>query len=529
MRPPREKMRRYTDTVDVCIVGAGAAGAVLAKELAEGGLSVVVLEAGPWLDTQREFINDELTMLDGRIDWDELRITDGETPIAMGRNNTGRAVGGSTVHYTAVTLRLHEEDFQLKAREGLAEDWPITYRELEPYYHAVEQYLAVSGPRHFPWAPFHGPYPHPELPWSARDHMIGKGMEKLGLTPAKAPHAIIMGSKDGRSPCMMYGFCVNGCKSDAKSSTLVTYIPAAVKAGAEIRERCFAYRVNTDRQGRATSVSYYDPEGREQEQRAAVIILSGYAVETPRLLLNSANAQFPHGLANGSGMVGKNFMVHLGDNIVGRFDQVIDNWVTPPAGIMNQDRYATDPKAGYVRGFTLEAYHMFPIAFFTGLVETNPHLWGQRLMDLIDHYDQYTVLGTVGEVLPNEKNFVCIAEEKDQFGVPVAQVTYSHDENSRRMSHASMGLCEVILQAAGATDILHQPGTIHVLGTCRMGNDPSTSVVDKWCRSHEIPNLFICDGSVFVTGGAVNPSLTIQALALRTAQYLLRVGLTQVP
>ncbi|MEW5744755.1 MAG: GMC family oxidoreductase [Nitrospirota bacterium] len=523
MKPMRETMRRYNGPVDVCVVGSGAGGAVVAKELAEGGLSVVVIEAGPWLDTREDFVNDELTMLDGRLDWDDLRITAGEDPLAMGRNNTGRAVGGSTVHYTAVTLRLHEEDFQVKTREGVADDWPITYRELEPYYRNVEHYLAVSGPRRFPWPPFYGPYPHPELPWSARDRLLGEGMINMGLTPAKAPHAIIMGSKGDRSPCMMYGFCANGCKSDAKSSTLVTYIPDAVKAGAEIRDRCFAVRVNTDKRGMARSVSYIH-EGKTLEQEAEIIVLSCYAVETPRLLLNSADSRSPDGLANSSGMVGRNFMVHLGDNVIGRFDRPIDNWITPPVGIMNQDRYSTDPKADFVRGYTLEAYNMFPVEFFTTLVETNPYLWGKRLMDIVDQYDAYTVLGNVGEVLPDERNFVSLAEERDHYGVPVAKVTYSHSENSKRMSEASMRLCEEVLRAAGARDIYRMPGTIHLLGTCRMGNDPETSVIDRWCRSHDIPNLFICDGSVFVTGGAVNPSLTIQALAVRTAEHIRKHG-----
>lgn len=519
MKPMRELMRRHDGPVDVCIVGAGAAGAVLAKELSEGGSSVVVIEAGPWLDTGEDFVNDELTMLDGRMDWDDLRITGGSDPIPLGRNNTGRAVGGSTVHYTAATLRLHEDDFELKSREGLADDWPIKYRELAPYYDRVERYLGVSGPRRFPWPPHHGPFPYPELPWSARDQYMGRGMIRLGLTPAKAPHAIITGSKDGRSPCMMYGFCTSGCKSDAKSSTLVTYIPDAVKAGAEIRESSFAVKVNTRADGLARSVTYIR-EGREYEQEAAIIILSCYAVETPRLLLNSA----PGGLANSSGMVGRNFMVHLGDNVIGSFDEPVDNWVTPPVGIMNQDRYGTIKGKDFVRGYTLEAYNMFPIEFYTGFVEANPHLWGKRLMDFIDSYQNRTMIGNVGEVLPNEGNYVGLAAETDRHGVPVAKVVFSRDENTRKLSKDSMDLCEEILKAAGAGDVMRQESTIHVLGTCRMGDDPSRSVVDKWCRSHDIPNLFICDGSVFVTGGAVNPSLTIEALATRTAGHILEYG-----
>ncbi len=522
MKPMREEMMRYKGPVDVCIVGAGAGGSVLAKELSEAGSKVVVIEAGPWLDTREDFVNDELTMLDGRIDWDGLRITAGADPIPLGRNNTGRAVGGSTVHYTAAALRLHEDDFELKSREGIADDWPITYAELAPYYKRVEDYLGVSGPRRFPWPPYRGPFPYPELPWSARDFLLARGMIRLGLTPAKAPHAIITGSKDERSPCMMYGFCTNGCKSDAKSSALVTYIPDAVKAGAEIRELSFAIKVNTRPDGYARSVTYIH-DGRYYEQEADIIILSCYAVETPRLLLNS----LPGGLANTSGMVGRNFMVHLGDNIIGRFDEPMDNWVTPPVGIMNQDFYGTVKGKDFARGYTLEAYSMFPVEFYTGFVEANPHLWGTGLMDFLGSYQNYTMLGTVGEVLPNEMNFVELAKEADEHGVPVARVVYSRDENAKRLSKDSIDLSEEILKAAGASGIMRQESTIHVLGTCRMGNDPKRSVVDRWCRSHDIANLFICDGSVFVTGGAVNPSLTIEALATRTAEHIKRYGKTR--
>lgn len=528
MRPNIEQMKKYAGPVDVCIVGSGAGGAVLAKELAEKNLSVVVLEAGPWLDTQKDFFNDELKMLDGRLDWDDLRITAGKDPLQLGRVNTGRAVGGTTVHYTAVTLRLREEDFQLWSKEGIGDNWPISYMEIAPYYKKVEEYLSVSGPRYFPWPPYHGPYPHPELPWSARDDRIGRGMLKLGLTPCKAPHAIITGSKDGRSPCMMYGFCVNGCKSDAKSSALVTYIPDAVRKGAEIRPECFAVRVNMDKKGMAKSVSYYE-KGELKEQEAGVIILSCYAIETPRLLLNSANPKFPDGLANSSGLVGKRLMVHLGDDVIGRFENPIANWITPPVGIMNQDKYSTDHRNDFVRGYTLESYNLFPVEFFSSLVEANPHIWGGRLMDLIDNYSNYTMLGNVGEILPNENNRVTIANEKDQYGVPVAKVTFSLDENSKKMRQASMDLCEQILDAAGATNMERIPGTIHLLGTCRMGSNPLTSVVDKWCRSHDIPNLFVCDGSVFVTCGAVNPSLTIQALATRTAEHIAQYGKNRPP
>jgi len=514
------RMRRYDGEVDVCIVGAGAAGGVLAKELSEGGLSVVVLEAGPWVDTFDDMVNDELEMLQGKLDWQGLRITTGEHPITTGRTNTGWGVGGSTVHYTAAALRFHAHDFRVKSDDGVASDWPIRYTDLADYYSRVERELGVSGPLHFPWGEFRGPFPTGPLPMSARDEVIAYGMTGLGMTPVVCPHAVSTAPWDGRSPCMYYGFCIHGCKSMAKGSTLVTYIPKAVKNGAEIRHACMAFRINHGTDGRVTSVSYFDAEGQEKEQRARIIIVSGYAIETPRLLLNSASTRYPDGLANSSGMVGRNFMVHLGDNVYGRFDRPLDSFIMPPVGLVNEDRYGTDPNNDFVRGYSLQSYMLFPVEFATDLVADNPHLWGKRLIDILDEYARFAIVGLVGEVLPSEGNVVTLAEEKDEFGIPVAKISFTKDENSKRMSADGIKLCEDILKAAGAVETFSTNGTLHLLGTCRMGDDPATSVVDKWCGSHDVPNLFVCDGSVFVTGGAVNPSLTIQAIATRAADYI---------
>lgn len=513
-------MRRYDGEVDVCIVGAGAAGGVLAKELSQAGMSVVVLEAGPWLDSFDDMVNDELEMLQGKLDWQGLRITAGEDPIATGRPNTGWGVGGSTVHYAAAALRFHANDFRVKSTDGVADDWPIQYSDLERYYSRVEWELGVSGPLYFPWGEFHGPFPTGPLPISARDEVIARGMTRLALTPVVCPHAVSTAPWDGRSPCMYYGFCMQGCKSTAKGSTLVTYIPKAVENGAEIRHGCMAFRINEGSNGKVTGVSYFDPERREREQYAKIVIVCGYAIETPRLLLNSASSRYPDGLANSSGMMGKNLMVHLGENVYGRFDRPLDAFIMPPVGLVNQDRYETNPEHDFVRGYSLESYMLFPLEFAADLVSHNLHLWGRRLIDILDEYSRFAMIGLVGEVLPSEKNTVTLAPERDEFGIPVAKVSYTKDENSRRMAAHGVKLCEDILKAAGALDTFLTGGTLHLLGTCRMGDDPSASVVDKWCRSHDIPNLFVCDGSVFVTGGAVNPSLTIQAIATRTADWI---------
>jgi choline dehydrogenase-like flavoprotein len=507
-------MRSHEGEVDACIVGSGAAGSVLAKELAEGGWSVVVLEAGDWLDSRNDFVNDELSML-GPLDWDDLRIVDGNDPIATGRVNTGRAVGGTTVHYTAVAVRLHPEDFRTATRDGVAVDWPFGYEDLAPYYAEVERTLPVSGPRRSAY-PSGAPYPHGELPWSAKDGVIGAGMAELGLNVEMTPHAIATANVDGRSACMYYGFCMNGCKSDAKGGTNVNYLPKAVAAGAEIRPNCFALRVETEG-GRATGVSYL-AEGEERFQPAERVFVSCYSIETPRLLLNSGN------LANSSDQVGRNLMVHTGEIVYGRFDQPLDSFVTPPVGVMTMDPYPSDSSRGFVRGFWMNTYARFPISFAEGLVGSNPDLWGSELMEVLDEYAHWGLLATLGEVLPSSENRVTLADERDENGIPVARITFSYGENDRAIIEAERELAERVMEAAGATRTLVSHGTHHVLGTCRMGDDPATSVVGPDCRSHDVANLWICDGSVFPTGGAVNPSLTIEAIATRTARLALEHG-----
>jgi choline dehydrogenase-like flavoprotein len=508
----RAIMRHHDGLVDACIIGSGAAGGVLAKELAQAGMSVVVLEAGEWLDTRQDFVNDELSML-GRFDWDDLRISDGNDALRLGRVNTGRAVGGTTVHFTAVALRLDPSDFRTESTDGVGVDWPFSYDELAPYYAEVEHTLPVSGPRRSAW-PSGAPYPHGELPWSAKDHLIGTGLDKVGYHTEMTPHAIATGPVDGRSACMYYGFCVDGCKSDAKGSVNVTYIPKAVVAGAEIRSGCFGIRIETEH-GRATGVTYL-LDGREHFQAAARVFVCCYAIETPRLLLNSGN------LANSSDQVGRNLMVHSGPIVYGRFDRPVDSFITPPVGIFTRDPYPSDPQRGFARGYLFNTYAQFPINFAHSLTSSNPDLWGQDLIDVLDEYAHWGLLAALGEVLPHPDNRVTLARETDVNGIPVARVTFSYGDNDRALIQAMRDDGTRIMHAAGADRVLLTEGTHHLLGTCRMGTDPSTSVVDPDCRAHDIPNLWICDGSVFPTAGAVNPSLTIQAIATRTARRLVR-------
>src|SRR5919109_936571 len=491
----------HSDLVEVLIVGAGAAGGVLSKELAEAGFKVVVLEAGPHWVPERDFVSDEKGAQ--QLYWTDPRVTTGKDPIELGANVTGKGVGGSTVHYSMVALRMHESDFMVHTLDGVAQDWPLRYEDLEPYYERVEKELGISGPVTWPWAPRRrGPYPYREHPFNGVAELFIRGCNKLGIGWAPSPLATISAPKEDRPPCVYRGWCIYGCSTNAKSSPLVTYIPKAIRAGAYIR-------------------TTEDGQQVEEEQAARLIILSCYSIETPRLLLNSAQTGFPDGLANSSGLVGKGLMVHSAHIVYGRFPELVYQYKAPPTLALTQDFYETNPKNDYVRGFTIEPIGPFPQTFARQAM-AGLGLWGQELREFMFDYNHYAGLGLVGECLLEDNNQVSLdPTDKDQYGLLVARVTFAWAENDRKLIEAGIEKEREILEAAGAEVTWTADDTAHLLGSCRMGSDPKTSVVDPWCRSWDIPNLFICDGSVFVTSSAVNPSLTIQAIATRTADYII--------
>lgn len=381
--------RKYEgEEVDVVIVGAGAAGGVLAKELSEAGMSVVVLDAGPHLDPQRDFASDELSMQ--RLGWQDTRIVDGQDPLQMGHNNSGKGVGGGTVHFTGVFLRFHESDFAAKTRDGVADDWPIRYEDLAPYYDKVEKEIAVSGPKHFPWGSFHGPYPYPERdPLSPNAFVFQKGCEQLGIRSVVTPLAILSAPFEDRPPCINRGFCNQGCMPNAKFSTLIVHIPKAVQAGAEVLGDCMVTQILTNDSGLATGVTFIH-QGQTYEQRARLVIVSAYVVETPRLLLNSANSRFPDGLANSSGWVGKAFMTHSSQDVYAKFNEEIRLYKGTPVLASTQDFYETSADRDFVRGYTLHAHGARPVGFAAGVTRSsNTPIWGARLRSTMLDYNYY--------------------------------------------------------------------------------------------------------------------------------------------
>jgi len=505
------------EPADVCIVGAGAAGGVLAYELSKAGLRVVVIEAGPYWNTQRDFASDELTM--ARLGWQDTRLVSGSHPLQLGHNNSGRGVGGGTTHFTGVFLRFHESDFRVKTMDGVADDWPIAYEDLAPYYDRIERDIAVSGPKTFPWGSYHGPYPYPERePISANAEIFRIGCDKLGIRTVVPPLAINSAPFDGRPPCINRGFCNQGCMPNAKFSTLVHHIPKAIALGAEVIADSMVAQILMDQEGRATGVTYVRG-GQTYEQQARLVVLASFVIETPRLLLHSANAQFPDGLANSSGWVGRAIMVHSSNDVYGKFDEEIRLYKGTPVLATTQDFYETDPDRGFVRGYTLHAHGSRPVEMAKGIAR-DAKLWGRSLREAMLDYNFYGRVTLVGEVLPNPDNRVTLSAEKDEYGIPRATVAFSYGDNDNRLIAHAVGKMKDIITAAGGTPSFVTNDTAHLMGGCRMGDDPRESVTNSYGQTHDIPNLYICSASLFVTSGGGNPTNTVMALAARTADHI---------
>jgi choline dehydrogenase-like flavoprotein len=512
--------RKYAkEEVDAVIVGAGAAGGVLAKELSEAGYSVVVLEAGPFRDPQHDFASDELAMKS--LGWQETRLVAGANPLTMGHNNSGFGVGGGTTHFTAVFLRFHASDFRTWSSDGVGADWPIRYEDLEPFYNRNEKEIAVSGPKYFPWGEYHGPYPYPERdPLSPNAYLFQKGCEKLGIRSSVTPLAILSAPYEGRPPCINRGFCNQGCMPNAKFSTLIVHIPKAIKAGAEVLADCMVTGITMRKDGMASGVTFVH-QGQKYEQKAKLVIVCAFAVETPRLLLNSANAQFPNGLANSSGWVGKAIMPHSSQDVYAKFDEDVRLYKGTPVLASTQDFYETNPDNGFSRGYTIHAHGARPLSFVKGISKSEGGvLWGKKLRETALDYNYYGRLTLVGEVLPNPDNRVELTDEVDVHGLPRAKVSFSYGDNDRQLIEHAVRKMSDILQAAGGKVEFVSPDTAHLMGGCRMGDDPSSSVVNSYGQTHDIPNLFVCDASIFVTSGGGNPTNTVMALASRTAAFI---------
>ena len=514
---PTERMARYDDSfaVDLVIVGAGAGGGTLAQRLARRGWKVVVLESGPFWDPDEDWVSDEAGS--HSLYWTDKRITGGEDPVQLGKNNSGKGVGGSMVHYAGYCPRFHPSDFEVRSRDGVGEDWPIRYWDLKRHYERLELELPVSGD-YWPWGDPHR-YPHAPHPIAGGADVARAGARKLGIEMRVGPVGITNGAFGNRPHCIYRGYCLQGCKVNAKASPLVTHIPDAIEHGAEIRADCMVTEVMLDdSSGRVTGVRYIH-DGTERVQRADAVAVAGYSIETPRLLLNSTSRRFPHGLANNNDQVGRCVMVQGAPQVAGRFPEEMRMYKAPPPEICSEQFYETDERRGFARGFSIQTVGPLPIEHAQHVLG-HGH-WGRALREYMRDYNHWYTLGVLSELLPLPGNRVTVAADvTDQNGIPVARMDYSQCDNDRKnIAFAKQTLLD-IFNAAGAQDLLVTDRYAHLVGGCRMGSDPDRSVVDSDHRPWEVPNLFIADGSVMPTQGSANPAITIMALASRLAERM---------
>jgi choline dehydrogenase-like flavoprotein len=501
-------------STDAVIVGAGACGALVAKELAAHGLSVVVLEAGRRYDPARDLPNDEANA--GKIMWTEPRVFAGRDGVVP---KMGVGVGGGTLPWLGVAPRFRRDDFRTRSAEGVGADWPVGYDDLRAYYAKVERELGVAGEcGPFAPEPYALPMPPHRMNWAAQ--LLARGARALGAHPFAPPVAINSTAYDGRPACIYCGWCASGCPTGAKATALDTHLAKAEQLGARVGSEAFAHRVTYDAAlGRVTGVLYLDAAGRERELRARLVVLAAHAVETPRLLLMSANATFPGGLANSSGLVGKGLMSHPTWQVFGTFDGPVNAYKGMQMGhVMVADYLAPDARRGCARGFALLSYMMTPATYAT----LGGPLYGAELKDFLYDYAHTAAWWAHAEGLPCDDNAVTLDPEvKDARGLPVARVSYEWTANDRALAAAARDTAVAMMHASGARKVrVGLNYGAHAMGTCRMGADARASVVNPFGQAHDVRNLFVCDTSVFVTSAGVNPTLTAMALANRSVDYI---------
>ena len=522
------------ETVDVLIIGAGASGAAFAWSLADTRMNILCMEQGDWVDPAK--------YPGMQNDWEVRQLGDfGLSPNARGRredypvNDSGspiaasmfNAVGGSTILYAAHFPRFHPSDFRVKTLDGVADDWPVDYQHLAPFYDVNAHMMGVSGLAGDPAYP-PKQVPLPPVALGKLGETLAKGFNRLGWHWWPSDSAITTQEHEGRAPCINAGTCLVGCPQGAKGSADITYWPAALRRGVKLQTHCRVREITIGENGMAGGVIYYDADGVERQQKAHVVVLACNGIGTPRLLLNSRSKLFPDGLANRSGLVGQNLMFHPYGMVTGFFDEPLDGYKGPTGCcIMSQEFYETDLSRGFLRGYSFEIVRGFgPVATALRGMSMGRLPWGA------DHHQAYGELfdRTAGMVaicedLPERSNCVTLDPDlADSDGIPAPKVTYRLSENSSKMLEHGVARAKEVLEAAGAKDTFAEApfpyAGWHLMGTARMGTDAKISVVNEWGRCHDVRNLFIIDGSIFVTAAGVNPTNTIQALALYIADTM---------
>src|SRR3954453_23910514 len=503
----------------VVIIGSGAGGGTVAYELTSKGVPVVLLEAGPHL-TADDWLNDEWPAF-SQMAWLDARTTSGSWRVATDFPNlpawTVKAVGGTTTHWAGATPRFMAHEFRTKSVYGGIDganllDWPITLEDLAPWYDRAEQAL---GSTHR-----HG---RPPLPANNYYKVFANGAQRVGYRfYATGPYGTNAEPYDGRPASIQDGFNFQGDKNGSKWSTLVREIPRALETGnLELRSSAQAVRITHDSAGKVDGVEYTDGGELLNKQAARIVCVAGNSIETPRLLLMSASSLHPDGLANSSGQLGRNYMRHTTGSAYARFERPVHMYRGETMAGIIADEAKHDTSRGFAGGFYMETLSLGP-AFMASFLE--PGGWGREFTSWMDSYDHLAGMWIVGEDMPQPGNRVTLnTDVQDQYGLPVANVHFDDHANDVAMRSYAYDVADQLYGAVGALAVHHTPPypSTHNLGTCRMSADPADGVVDRWGRAHDVPNLYVSDGSAMTTGAAANPTLTIVALAIRQAEHLL--------
>jgi choline dehydrogenase-like flavoprotein len=522
-----------TQTADVLVIGAGAAGAALAWRLAQRGADVLVLEQGDWVPDDAIPKRHADWQVRARRSWSPSAARRGwpaDYPIrALGANPvdafTYSAVGGSATGWGGAMWRFLPSDFRGRTLDDFGRDWPIAYDDLAPYYAINEQEMGIAGLAGDPTAPEIDPLPLPPVSMGEMGDRWMDGFERLGWYWWPQSQAIASRDYRGRPACTNLGHCTFGCPTGALATPANTYWPAALRGGARLLTGARVREITVDPRGRATGALYHGPDGGVHRATAPVVVLACNGLGTPRLLLMSTSPAFPDGLANSSGLVGRNLMVHVQTTVVGRFAQRTGADHGPwGATATTRQFYETDPTRGFKRGFILTAMRGFT-PLDTALQTAG---WGEGHHAALEHHlNHEAVVWVSGDDEPEPHNRVELDHDhRDADGLPGVVTHYTLSENSRRIGEAAVARATELCRAAGAESVrvlgFDRLLGWHLLGTARMGSDRGDSVVDAWNRCHDVPNLLVVDGSAMATGAAVNPTHTMQALALRAADGIWR-------